>query len=76
VRSGSQGGGANVLDSPLLAFAHLSETLGKQTRFAPVQAGDIVTTGTLTALRPVSPGETWATTLDGIDLPGLSITLT
>src|SRR3989454_3538067 len=69
----AKGGGANVLDSPLLAFAHLAETLGKQARFAPVQAGEIVTTGTLTAPRPVSPGETWATMLDGIDLPGWSI---
>jgi len=54
--------------------SHLADTLGKQARFAPVQAGEIVTTGTLTARQPVSPGETWATMLDGIDLPGLSIT--
>jgi 2-keto-4-pentenoate hydratase len=76
-REGKQeatGGGANVLDTPLLAFAYLAETLGKQARFAPVQAGEIVTTGTLTAPRSVSPGETWTTRLDGIDLPGLSIT--
>ncbi len=72
----AKGGGANVLDSPLLALAYLAETLGKQARSAPVQAGEIVTTGTLTAPRPVSPGETWATVLDGIDLPGLSITFT
>jgi len=70
------GGGAEVLDSPLLAFAHLAETLGRQGRFAPVQAGEIVTTGTLTAPRSVSPGETWTTRLDGIDLPGSSITFT
>jgi len=70
------GGGADVLDSPLLAFAHLAEMLAKQSRFAHVHAGEIVTTGTLTAARPVVPGETWATTLDGIDLPGLSITFT
>jgi 2-keto-4-pentenoate hydratase len=63
-----------VLDTPLLAFAHLAEMLGEQTRFAPVQAGEIVTTGTLTPARPVAIGETWATVLDGIDLPGLSIT--
>jgi 2-oxo-3-hexenedioate decarboxylase len=73
-REEAAGGGADVLDSPLLAFAHLAEMLGRQARFAPVQAGEIVTTGTLTAARPVSPGETWATRLDGIDLPGLSMT--
>jgi 2-keto-4-pentenoate hydratase len=70
------GGGANALDTPLLAFAHLAETLARQARFAPLQAGEIVTTGTLTGPRPVSPGETWATVLDGIDLPGLSIAFT
>jgi 2-keto-4-pentenoate hydratase len=69
------GGGANVLDSPLLAFAHLAEVVAKQSRFAPVRAGEVVTTGTLTELLPVVPGETWSTTLDGIDLPGLSVSL-
>jgi 2-keto-4-pentenoate hydratase len=69
-----RGGGANVLDTPLLAFAHLAERLATQARFAPVQAGEIVTTGTLTAALPVSPGQRWTTVLDGIDLPGLSIT--
>jgi 2-oxo-3-hexenedioate decarboxylase len=70
------GGGASVLDSPLLAFAHLAEALAEQARFAPVQAGEIVTTGTLTAPQVMAAGETWATTLHGIDLPGLSITFT
>jgi len=69
------GGGANVLDSPLLAFAHLTQILSKQSRFEPMQAGEIVTTGTLTAALPVAPGQTWNTTFDGINLPGLSITL-
>ena len=73
-REEAAGGGADVLDTPLLAFAHLAEMLGRQARFAPVQAGEIVTTGTLTAARSVSPGETWTTRLDGIDLPGMSIT--
>jgi 2-oxo-3-hexenedioate decarboxylase len=77
-RNGEQqatGGGANVLDSPLLAFAHLAEVLAAQARFPPVQAGEVVTTGTLTPLLPVDPGETWSTTLTGIELPGMSITL-
>ena len=69
------GSGANVLDSPLLAFAHLVEVLAEQSRFAPVQAGEIVSTGSLTAVPPVTPGETWSTTLDGISLPGLSVSL-
>lgn len=71
----AEGGGANVLDSPLLAFAHLADLLERQPRCAPVQAGEIVTTGTLTAALPVRAGETWSTQLEGIELPGLEIGL-
>ena len=71
----ASGGGANVLDSPLLAMAHLLEVLRGLPQFPPVAAGEIVTTGTLTAALPVRPGETWRTALSGIELPGLSLTL-
>ncbi|MCG6874482.1 MAG: decarboxylase [Betaproteobacteria bacterium] len=72
----AEGGGANVLDTPLLAMAHLLEALRSLPQFPPVGAGEIVTTGTLTAALPVRPGETWSTTLSGIELPGLSLTIT
>jgi 2-oxo-3-hexenedioate decarboxylase len=71
----AHGVGANVLGSPLLAFAHLAEVLSAQSRFQPVQAGEIVSTGTLTRLMPVSAGEKWSTTISGIDLPGLEIAI-
>lgn len=71
----ARGRGSNALDSPLLAFAHLAEVLAAQARAAPVQAGEIVTTGTLTPPPRVSSGETWSTRLDGIEVPGLSLTL-
>jgi len=67
------GGGANVLGSPLLAFAHLAELLARLPQFPPVAAGEIVTTGTLTAALPVQAGERWRTRIDGIGLPGLEI---
>ena len=70
----AEGGGAYVLGSPLVAFAHLARRLSEQSRFEPVQAGELVTTGTLTAVPPVTPGETWSATPDGIELPALSIT--
>jgi 2-keto-4-pentenoate hydratase len=69
------GGGANVLDSPLLALAHLLEVLRGLPQFPPVAAGEIVTTGTLTAALPVRPGETWSTSLAGIELPGLTLAI-
>jgi 2-keto-4-pentenoate hydratase len=55
-RNGEQlatGGGKQVLDSPLLAFAHLAEVLTSQSRFPPVQAGEVVTTGTLPTCSPL-----------------------
>jgi 2-oxo-3-hexenedioate decarboxylase len=67
------GSGANVLDSPLLAFAHLAEVLLRLPQFGPVGAGEVVTTGSLTAALPVQPGERWRSRLDRIELPGLEI---
>jgi 2-oxo-3-hexenedioate decarboxylase len=67
------GSGANVLDSPLLAFAHLAEVLVRLPQFPPVAAGEVVTTGTLTAALPVQPGERWRTRIDGIGLPPLEV---
>jgi 2-oxo-3-hexenedioate decarboxylase len=70
------GGGANVLDTPLLALAFLLRTLAEFPGNEPVAAGEIVTTGTLTAAKAVAPGETWSTALSGIELPGLTLTMT
>lgn len=74
-RQQARGIGANVLGSPLLAFAYLAEVLSLQSRFEPVQAGEVVSTGTLTGPMPVSAGEEWSTTMSGIDLPGLSMSI-
>lgn len=69
----ARGGGANVLDSPLLALRHLLGLLEEQPQFEPVAAGELVTTGTLTAALLVHPGDRFTTELSGIDLPGLSL---
>jgi 2-oxo-3-hexenedioate decarboxylase len=69
------GRGANVLDSPLSALKHLAEVLGSDEFNPPLRAGELVTTGTLTRAFPVAAGEKWSTTLSGIDLPGLAVTI-
>ena len=69
-----RGRGANALGSPLAAVAHLASVLAAQ-RARAIQAGELVTTGTLTQAPLIRAGETWSTTLDGIGLPGLSVTL-
>jgi len=71
----SAGGGASVLDSPLLAFAHLAGLLAAQDRFPPVEAGEIVTTGSLTAAPLALPGEVWSTRIRGIPLPDVELVL-
>lgn len=69
------GVGANVLGSPLIALAHLIEALSRQPEATPIQAGEIVTTGTITAAFPAHAGDTWQTSLRGIAIPGLQVTL-
>ena len=68
-----QGIGANVLDSPLLSLAFLVEILAGQSESPPLQAGEIVSTGTLTDAHPVQAGETWSTDLHGFALRGLTV---
>jgi 2-keto-4-pentenoate hydratase len=70
------GSGAKVLGHPLAAVAHLIEVLASQPKHPPLQAGEIVTTGTLTQARVVRAGEVWSTTLQGIALPGLAVVFT
>jgi 2-oxo-3-hexenedioate decarboxylase len=71
-----RGVGANVLDSPLLALAHLVAVLASQPGAAPLAAGEIISTGTITDAHPVRPGETWSTRLHGLPLAGLTVHFT
>jgi 2-oxo-3-hexenedioate decarboxylase len=68
-----KGSGANVLDGPVQALAHLVAVLTRDDRNPPLRAGEIVTTGTLTRAFPIFPGERWTTEIEGLDLPGLSV---
>lgn len=69
----ASGSGANVLGSPLGAISYLQNTLKSQPQFAPLRAGEIITTGTLTAALPIKAGETWSTQFAGLPLPGLRV---
>lgn len=70
------GHGANVLDSPLSALRHAIEVIADDPDAAPIGAGEIVTTGTVTRAFPVKPGETWETTVSGLPLDNLRVTFT
>jgi len=68
-----RGRGSNVLDGPLHAIAHLMRVLATQTEFPPLSAGEMITTGTLTAAWPIAAGQRWHTRLQGVDLPGAAL---
>jgi 2-oxo-3-hexenedioate decarboxylase len=69
-----QGTGSNVLGSPLLALGFLIDLLKKQSDSPPLEAGEIVSTGTLTDAHPVAPGERWRTDFHGFAVRGMDIT--
>jgi 2-oxo-3-hexenedioate decarboxylase len=70
------GHGTDVLGGPIKALRRLIEELPSMPGATPIQPGEWVTTGTLTDARPVTPGETWETRIQGVPLPGLRLTFT
>ncbi|WP_050479235.1 2-keto-4-pentenoate hydratase [Herbaspirillum rhizosphaerae] len=70
------GKGANALGNPLAAMAHLIAVIATQAIRRPIQANEIVTTGTLTAAFAVSAGEVWKMELKGIALRDIALTFT
>jgi 2-keto-4-pentenoate hydratase len=69
-----RGVGSNALDHPALAMAFVADILTRQPRFKPLAAGEIITTGTLTAALPIRAGETWISTITGLGVEPLSLT--
>jgi 2-keto-4-pentenoate hydratase len=67
------GVGRNVLDGPLHALAAWLRAMARDTPRWRVQAGEFVTTGTLTDAWPLRPGQRWNTTLSETRLPGLTL---
>ena len=71
-----RGVGANALGHPATALAFLADIVSRQPRFAPLAAGEIITTGTLTAALPIKPGESWTSEYAGIPVSGLRLRCT
>ena len=70
-----RGNALNVLEGPLSAVRHLVNLLALDPDNPPLAAGEIISTGTLTLARSVSPSELWTTKLKGIELEGVSLRL-
>lgn len=58
-----QGQGSVVLDGPLQALTVMVEAMAGTTPHWRIQAGEVVTTGTLTDAWPLAPGQRWQTAL-------------
>jgi 2-keto-4-pentenoate hydratase len=70
-----EGSGKNALRSPALCLAELGAAIAKRYPEESLSAGEIVSTGTLTAGHLTTPGDQWKVELEGIELPSLSLTL-
>lgn len=68
-----EGVGANVLDGPIQALAHLVDVLSRDPHNPPLRASEMVTTGTLTQAFPVIRGEHWSTRIEGLELAPMAI---
>lgn len=68
-----QGHAKNVLGGPLEALRFLVEDLTRFPGCAPLSAGEIVTTGTLTEAMPLEPGQAWTASFAGIDFQPLAL---
>jgi 2-keto-4-pentenoate hydratase len=69
----SAGFGSDVWGSPVHALWQLHQMLNEQPQFAPLAAGEVITTGSWADVLPISAGETWHSAFSGLSLPGLSI---
>ncbi len=65
-----------VMSSPLRALMALVDLLAQQPEAPPLQAGEIITTGTLCAAEPFAVGQQWQTQFQGLALQGLTLRCT
>ncbi len=65
----------DVMDSPLHALLALHQELQEKNQFTPLQAGDLITTGSWTDALPIKRGEVWSSAFSQLNLPGLNVSL-
>ena len=70
-----EGAGKNALRSPALCVGELSEAL-KRRGGETLQAGDLISTGTLTTSLPMAAGDLWIAALSGIPPSALTLRIT
>lgn len=71
----AEGGGTQVVDSPLVALGHLADLIASDPNAQALGEGELVTTGTLTAAPAIASGETYEIIVTGLGLPKLTLKL-
>jgi 2-oxo-3-hexenedioate decarboxylase len=69
----AEGSGRNALRSPALCLGELASAIAKRPGEEPLLAGELVSSGTLTEPQPIADGETWTASVEGIDLPSVTL---
>ena len=70
-----EGGGTNVLQSPALCLGELASAIAAQPGAEPLRPGELITTGSLTAVPVIAAGERWDLVASGLDVPPLAVDL-
>jgi 2-oxo-3-hexenedioate decarboxylase len=71
-----EGSGKNSLKNPALCLAELGAAIARRSPSESLGAGEIVSSGTLTAGHPTGKGDLWTAEAEGISLPSLTLRLT
>ena len=71
-----EGSGRNSLKSPALCLAELGTAIARRFPTHPLSAGEIISSGTLTAGHLTAKGDLWTAEVEGISLPSLTLRLT
>ena len=74
VLSGSGRGDGSEIHESVSVLVHLARVLATQPQFAPLSAGEVITTGSLTDAWPVRAGETWTSDYGELGIGGLTAT--
>jgi 2-keto-4-pentenoate hydratase len=71
-----EGSGRNSFRSPALCLAELGAAIVRRFPGELLSAGEIVSSGTLTAGHPTDTGDLWTAEVEGLPLPSLTLRLT
>ena len=70
-----EGSGRNSLKSPALCLAELGAAIARRLPNEPLSAGEVVSSGTLTAGHFAGNGDVWTVEVEGLSLPPLTLAL-